>query len=94
MSALAAMAAFIVDCDPPAEARARATAAVIDTIGVALAGTAEPASRIVRETITTAVGAVCSVWGTDARASDILRHRTRLLPRAEHEASNDRLCAG
>ena len=69
MSALAAMAAFIVDCDPPAEARARATAAVIDTIGVALAGTAEPASRIVRETITTAVGAVCSVWGTDARAS-------------------------
>ncbi|HEX5216822.1 MAG TPA: MmgE/PrpD family protein [Vicinamibacterales bacterium] len=63
------MAAFVMNCDPPPETRARAAAALMDTIGVALAGAAEPAARIVRETTATADGAPCSVWGTDTRAS-------------------------
>jgi 2-methylcitrate dehydratase PrpD len=76
------MAAFAAESAPPAGARARAAGAVMDTIGVALAGVSEPAARIVRETIATAAGRGpasetdsrgrfpgCAVWGTDSRAS-------------------------
>jgi 2-methylcitrate dehydratase PrpD len=62
------LAEFIVTAAPPPEARARAATAVLDTIGVALAGAAEPASRIVQRRIDRA-DAGCRVWGTDLRST-------------------------
>jgi len=64
---LDAMAAFVAGCDPPAAARARAAGAVMDTIGVALAGAGEPAARIVRETIGASEAGGCAVWGARVR---------------------------
>ncbi len=66
---LAAMAEFVVGASTPPEARVRAAAAVLDTVGVALAGAAEPATRIVRATIAVSSDAPCAVWGAGARAS-------------------------
>jgi 2-methylcitrate dehydratase PrpD len=76
------MASFAAESEPPAGARARAAGAVMDTIGVALAGVSERAARIVRETIAAVAGPGpaaqtdsrgrfpgCAVWGTDLRAS-------------------------
>lgn len=60
---------FITLSRPPAEARVRALVAVKDTIGVALAGAAEPAVAIVRGTIGASADASCSIWGADRRAS-------------------------
>ncbi len=45
------MSVFVTESAPPAAARARASAAVIDTVGVALAGSIEPAAQIVRRTL-------------------------------------------
>ena len=59
----------VADGAPPAEARARAAAAVLDTVGVTLAGASEPVSRIVREVIAAEGGDACTVFGTPARAS-------------------------
>ena len=42
---LPALAAFVRRAAPPAAARARAAAAILDTIGVTLAGAAEPAEE-------------------------------------------------
>ncbi len=44
------VASFVAGVAPGSEARARAAAAVMDTIGVALAGSAETAARIVQRT--------------------------------------------
>ena len=66
--ALSQIADFIVSARPPDEARARAATAFADTIGVTLAGAAEPAARIVRETIAEPGGS-CRIFGTEARAS-------------------------
>ena len=60
---------FITTSRPPDEVRARATVAVQDTIGVALAGASEPAATIVRSTLATFADAPCSVWGADTWAS-------------------------
>ena len=46
----------------------RAAAAVLDTIGVTLAGVTEPASRIVRTTLAPAEHG-CVVWGTGQRST-------------------------
>ncbi len=46
------MAEYITMSHPPFEARSRAAIAVCDTVGVILAGVPEPASNIVRKTIT------------------------------------------
>ena len=51
ITSLAQIAAFVIEAMPPAEARSRAVAAILDTIGVALAGSTEHAARIVRETL-------------------------------------------
>ena len=48
-SAVARFAAFIATAEPPPEARAAARDAVLDTVGVALAGSVEPSARIVRQ---------------------------------------------
>ena len=63
------LGAFIASASPPVEARRVAADAWLDTIGVALAGVSEPASRIVRTTIVTDSGAACVILGTAVRAS-------------------------
>src|SRR5690349_330052 len=74
-SALNRMADFVSAGTPSIEARARASTAVIDTVGVALAGSAEPAARAVRNAIRLAAGQPatnqqpapsggCAIWGT------------------------------
>jgi len=57
---------FIVSSDPPPAARDAAARAVLDTVGVTLAGACEPAARIVQEVIAAdGVGsAACRVIGT------------------------------
>jgi 2-methylcitrate dehydratase PrpD len=54
---------------PPAAARAAAARALLDTVGVTLAGAAEPAARIVQRVIAQDGGGPCRVLGTDLRAS-------------------------
>ena len=70
-SPLEQIATFVVACAPPDEARTRAAAAVLDTIGVALAGSIEPAARVVQRTLGPwdrgTVGP-CPIWGTPLRA--------------------------
>ncbi len=63
------LAQFAAGAAPPAAARARARAAVLDTIGVTLAGASEPASRIVRQVVASEGGGPCRVTGTPARAA-------------------------
>ena len=66
---LTRLAVFIGGGSPPELARARASAAILDTVGVTLAGAAEPASRIVQEVVAGEGGDRCTVFGTNARAS-------------------------
>jgi 2-methylcitrate dehydratase PrpD len=63
------LADFAVSSAPPAGARVRAAAAVLDTIGVTLAGAGEPAARIVRETIAADGGGEFVVIGARDGAS-------------------------
>ena len=48
---LSQISTFVAGATPGADARRRALGAVIDTVGVALAGSSEPAARIVRRTL-------------------------------------------
>jgi len=66
---LPALAAFVTSASPPPAARARAATAILDTIGVALAGASEPASRAVQRAIAGDGGQACTVVGTDLRSS-------------------------
>ena len=59
---------FAIGARPPAGARARAAVALLDTVGVTLAGASEPAARIVRGVVAAEGGDVCRVFGTGARA--------------------------
>jgi len=63
---ITALADFVVDGAPPESARRRAAAAVCDTTGVILAGTIEPAARIVRGAIDSTGD--CHILGTSRRA--------------------------
>ena len=63
------LAEFITSSRPPAEALRRAAIAVCDTVGVILAGVSEPASNIVRQTITGESRGPCRVLGTRERTS-------------------------
>jgi 2-methylcitrate dehydratase PrpD len=69
MSRLVPLADFVVTAAPPSEARAAAARAVLDTIGVTLAGAAEPAARIVQRVIEADGGGDCRVIGTPLRVS-------------------------
>ena len=60
---------FIVNARPPSEARARAMVAVLDTVGVTLAGAAEPCSQIVQEVVAAEGGDACRVFGAGKKAS-------------------------
>ena len=73
------MAAFVAESRPPTDAHVRALTALIDTVGVALAGSIEPAAQIVRRTFGPNPGtpgpwhqgslAPSSVWGSSLRLS-------------------------
>jgi len=62
------IARFVAAATPPSDARVRAAVAVLDTIGVTLAGVTEPASRIVRTALAPAEHG-CVVWGTGQRST-------------------------
>jgi 2-methylcitrate dehydratase PrpD len=73
MTAIARVAEFVVKArleDCPPEGRARVRSAVLDSLGVTLAGAAEPVARIVRE-VARAEGSapLCTVVGTPLRTS-------------------------
>ena len=54
---------------PPPAARAAAARALLDTVGVTLAGAVEPAARIVQRVVEQDGGGPCRVLGTSLRAS-------------------------
>ena len=68
-SALAKLAAFVANATPPGGARRRAASAILDTVGVTLAGATEPASRAVQQVIAADPPGNCHVFGTALQAS-------------------------
>jgi 2-methylcitrate dehydratase PrpD len=64
---MARLAEFTVAAAPPAAARARAADAVLDTIGVMLAGAVEPAARVVQATLAEQGTGRATVAGTPLR---------------------------
>jgi 2-methylcitrate dehydratase PrpD len=60
---------FVASATPPPAARAAAGRALLDTIGVTLAGAAEPAARIVQQVVRREAGGPCHVLGTALRSS-------------------------
>jgi 2-methylcitrate dehydratase PrpD len=66
---LGRLGAFVAACEAPPAARRRAAAAVLDTIGVMLAGASEPAARIVQSVVADEGGDACQVLGTALRVS-------------------------
>lgn len=67
-TALAALAGFVVDGSPPSGARARAAAAIADTIGVMLAGVVEPAARVAAAVAQDEGRGECHLVGTSIMA--------------------------
>ena len=65
---LAGLGDFLAHAAPPEGARSRAAVALLDTIGVTLAGAAEPAGRIVQHVVAEEGGDRCRVLGVAARA--------------------------
>ncbi len=59
---------FVAAAAPPSEARAAAARALLDTVGVTLAGAAEPAARIVQRVVELDGSGACCVLGTALRA--------------------------
>jgi 2-methylcitrate dehydratase PrpD len=68
-AALERLAAFASRCAMPSSARRVAASAVLDTVGVMLAGASEPAARIVQSMAADEGGGACRVLGTALRAS-------------------------
>jgi 2-methylcitrate dehydratase PrpD len=68
-SVVARLGNFVATGAPPEAGRRRAAAALLDTIGVTLAGAAEPASRIVQRVVASDDGGACRVLGTAMCAS-------------------------
>ena len=73
-NSLAQIAAFVNQATPPVDARSRAANAILDTIGVALAGSIEPAARIVRGTLEPQDPRTLGLW--DRRTSESFDRRT------------------
>ena len=68
MSALALFGEFVARAAVPPAARAAARAAVLDTVGVTLAGSVEPAPRLVRDVARAEGGATrCGILGVAER---------------------------
>jgi 2-methylcitrate dehydratase PrpD len=59
----------VIEAVPPAAARGAAARALLDTVGVTLAGAAEPAARIVQRVVEQDGTGPCRVLGTALRAS-------------------------
>lgn len=68
-AATARLGDFVREVAPPAGARARAAIAVLDTVGVTLAGASQPAAEIVRHVVANEASGACGVFGTRVRAS-------------------------
>lgn len=60
---------FVVHAEPPPPARLAAARAVLDTIGVTLAGACEPAADIVRRVVGNNAAGPCTVLGTGVRGA-------------------------
>jgi len=60
---------FVVSATPPDAARATATRALLDTVGVILAGASEPAARIVQRVVAGEGPGACRVLGTSLTVS-------------------------
>jgi 2-methylcitrate dehydratase PrpD len=60
---------FVADAIVPKRARARALDAIVDTIGVALAGSREVCARTVQTVVAAEGGDACTVLGTGLRSS-------------------------
>jgi 2-methylcitrate dehydratase PrpD len=60
---------FVVTATPPPQARAGAARALLDTVGVTLAGASQPAARIVQRVIEADGSGPCRVLGTTLHAS-------------------------
>ena len=58
------LGAFVIDANPPPAARVAAAHALLDTVGVTLAGAAEPASRIIQRVVQHDGAGSCAVLGT------------------------------
>jgi 2-methylcitrate dehydratase PrpD len=87
---IARLGRFVCAAAPAHDARARAAAAVLDTVGVALAGVPEPAARIARSVVAAEGGGTGTLWGSDARttaASAALANGT-----AAHALDFDDMC--
>jgi 2-methylcitrate dehydratase PrpD len=68
-AAISGLVEFVTGAAPPDLARARASAAVVDTVGVTLAGAAEETGRIVQQVVATEGGEACRILGASVRAS-------------------------
>jgi 2-methylcitrate dehydratase PrpD len=68
-SGCVALADFVVNAVPPAGARERAAAAICDTLGVMLAGAAEPAARLAQAMAIEEGRGECRIVGTRDRTS-------------------------
>jgi 2-methylcitrate dehydratase PrpD len=69
VSALLSFAEFITTATPPAAARHRAAAAFLDTVGVTLAGSAEPSATVVQHVVSTGGAGQSPVLGTAIRTT-------------------------
>ena len=69
LGAAAVLGSWAASATLPSAARARAASAILDTIGVALAGAAEPVGRIVQMVVAGDGGGAFTVFGTSSRAS-------------------------
>ena len=68
-STTARLGSFAINAAPPAMARVMAARALLDTVGVALAGAMEPVSRIARRVVEQDGSGPCRVLGTTLHAS-------------------------
>ena len=68
-STTARLGSFAIDAAPPAAARVLAGRALLDTVGVTLAGASQPAARIVQRVIEADGSGPCRVLGTALGAS-------------------------
>jgi 2-methylcitrate dehydratase PrpD len=68
-SALSRIGEFVTAADVPQAARVRAASAVLDTVGVTLAGASEPAARIVQRVVAAEGGDGCTILGAGGRAA-------------------------
>ena len=80
----------MINAAPPAAARGAAARALLDTVGVTLAGAAEPAARIVQRVVGQDGAGPCTVLGTALRSS--AGHAALANGTAAHALDYDDMC--